>query len=86
VTESVTAGSRHLTSDTVLGPLVPLIERGQTDGVFRGDVPVSWHLAMVMALIHAGSGELSAGRVRSDAAEAALIRTVLGAIAAAPPA
>jgi AcrR family transcriptional regulator len=76
----------HQRHGSVLGALVPLIERGQADGVFRGDVPVSWHLAMVMALIHAGSGELSAGRVGSDDAEAALIRTVLGAIAAAPPA
>jgi AcrR family transcriptional regulator len=76
----------HERHGSVLGALVPLVERGQADGVFRADVPVSWHLAMVMALIHAGSGELSAGRVRSDDAEAALIRTVLGAIAAAPPA
>src|SRR3954471_17425186 len=76
----------HQRHGSVLGALVPLIERGQADGVFRADVPVSWHLAMAMALIHAGSGELSAGRVRSRDAEAALIRTVLGAIAAASPA
>jgi AcrR family transcriptional regulator len=76
----------HQRHGSVLGALVPLVERGQADGVFRADVPVSWHLAMVMALIHAGSGELRAGRVRSGDAEAALIRTVLGAIAAAPPA
>jgi AcrR family transcriptional regulator len=76
----------HQRHGSVLGALVPLVERGQADGVFRADVPVSWHLAMVMALIHAGSGELSAGRMRSGDAEAALIKTVLGAVAAVPSA
>ena len=41
--------------------LVPLIERGQAAGKFRRDVPVAWHLAMRMALIHAGSAEVRAG-------------------------
>ena len=43
--------------------LLPLIERGQAEGAFRTDVPAGWHLAMLMALIHAGSAELRAGRV-----------------------
>jgi TetR/AcrR family transcriptional repressor of mexCD-oprJ operon len=64
----------------VLGTLAPLIERGQADGAFRSDVRAEWHLAMVMALIHAASGELRAGRLPSDDAEAALVATVLGAV------
>jgi AcrR family transcriptional regulator len=71
----------HQSHGAVLGTLVPLIERGQADGAFRGDVPTGWHLAMVMALIHAGSGELRAGRVPPDDAEAAMVATVLGAVA-----
>jgi AcrR family transcriptional regulator len=71
----------HHSHDTLLGTLVPLIERGQADGTFRSDVPAAWHLAIVMALIHAGSGELRAGRVPSDDAEAAIVATVLGAVA-----
>ena len=70
----------HHSHGSVLGTLVPLIERGQADGTFRSDVPADWHLAMVMALIHAGSGELRAGRVPADHAEAALTATVLGAV------
>jgi hypothetical protein len=52
--------------------------------VFRTDVPAGWHLAMVMALIHAGSAELQAQRVPDANAEAALVATVLGAVSASP--
>jgi TetR/AcrR family transcriptional regulator, mexCD-oprJ operon repressor len=72
----------HHRHGSVLGALQPLIERGQADGVFRTDVPAGWHLAMTMALIHAGSGELRAGRVPQDSAEPALVATVLGAVSA----
>jgi TetR/AcrR family transcriptional repressor of mexCD-oprJ operon len=80
---------------SVLGALQPLIERGQAAGAFRADVPVAWHLSMLLALVHAGSAELRAGRVPEADAEAALVTTVLGAVAspaerrsgaAAPPA
>jgi AcrR family transcriptional regulator len=74
----------HHRHGSVLGMLLPLIERGQADGVFRTDVPAGWHLAMLMALIHAGSAELGAGRLSKDSAEAALVATVLGAVSAAP--
>jgi AcrR family transcriptional regulator len=74
----------HHRHRSVLGMLLPLIERGQADGVFRTDVPAGWHLAMVMALIHAGSAELRAQRVPEADAEAALVATVLGAVSASP--
>lgn len=64
----------------VLTALLPLIERGQADGAFRGDVPAEWHLSVVMALIHAASGEQRAGRMPEDGAEAALIATIIGAV------
>ena len=71
----------HHRHGSVLGTLLPLIERGQAAGDFRTDVPAGWHLAMFMALIHAGSAELQARRVPEADAEAALVATVLGAIA-----
>ena len=72
----------HHRHQNVLGELQPLIERGQADGAFRSDVPAAWHLAMFMALVHAASGELRAGRVSEKDAEAALVATVLGAVTA----
>jgi TetR/AcrR family transcriptional regulator, mexCD-oprJ operon repressor len=76
----------HRRHGSVLGALLPLIERGQASGAFRTDVAPGWHLGMVMALIHAGSAELRAGRVPEDKAEAALVATVLGAVASPAPA
>jgi AcrR family transcriptional regulator len=67
---------------SVLAMLEPLIERGQADGTFRADAPAAWHLSMLMALVHAASGELGAGRVDDADAGPALVATVLGAVSA----
>jgi AcrR family transcriptional regulator len=67
---------------SVLATLEPLIERGQADGIFRADVPAAWHLSMLMALMHAASGELGAGRVNDADAGPALVATILGALSA----
>jgi TetR/AcrR family transcriptional regulator, mexCD-oprJ operon repressor len=67
---------------SVLGTLQPLIERGQSDGTFSADVPAAWHLSMLMALIHAASGELRAGRLDDAAAGRALLAAILGALTA----
>jgi AcrR family transcriptional regulator len=69
---------------SVLGELEPLIERGQSEGAFRLDVPAAWHLSMLLALIHAASAEVQAGRLRATEAESAITATVLGALAATP--
>ena len=68
---------------SVLETLEPLIERGQASGAFRPEVPVAWHLATLLALIHTASGELQAGRIAEADVEEALIGTVLGAVSVA---
>src|ERR671911_2171137 len=68
----------------VLGLLQPLIERGQRAGTFRSDVPTAWHLSMLLALIHAASGELQSSRLPAKEIESALVTTVLGALGATP--
>jgi AcrR family transcriptional regulator len=65
----------------VLAGLEPLIERGQRDGSFRSDVPTAWHLSMMLAIIHAASAEVRAGRMPPNDAEAGLVATILGAVA-----
>jgi TetR/AcrR family transcriptional repressor of mexCD-oprJ operon len=66
----------------VLALLQPLIERGQRAGAFRSHVPTAWHLSMLLALIHAASGELQTKRLPAAEIEAALVTTVLGALSA----
>ena len=68
---------RHL---PVLDQLEPLIERGQRQGVFRSDLPVTWHLAVVRAIVHTASHEIQAGRLTEAEAEAAMLSTAVAAI------
>src|SRR3954451_20423631 len=68
---------RHL---PVMTLFVPLIERGQKDGVFRRDVPVSWHLAVIRALVHTASAELQSGRLSETEVEQTMLSTVLAAM------
>lgn len=71
------AGSRH---GPVLGAREPLIERGQRDRQFRAGVSPAWHLAIVLAIIHAASAALDAEHAVADTIERELIATVLGAV------
>jgi len=61
----------------------PLIERGQKAGVFRRDVPVAWHLAVLRAIVHAASAELRSGRLTEANVEQTMLTTVLAAVASA---
>ena len=71
---------RHL---PVLDQLEPLIERGQRQGVFRSDLPVAWHLAVIRAIVHTASREIQGGRIADSEAEPAMLSTAVAAIS--PP-
>ena len=73
---------RHL---PVTRQLAPLIERGQKEGVFRSDLPVSWHLAVIRAIVHAASAELQSGRIPEADVERVMLTTVLAAISGPGP-
>jgi AcrR family transcriptional regulator len=60
-----------------------LIERGQKEGMFRDDLPLSWLVAVYHSVVHGAAGEVAAGRIADDDA-AALIAIILLA-AYAPP-
>ncbi len=68
---------RHLPMTTLL---VPLIERGQKKGVFRSDLPVSWHVAVIRAIVHTASAELRSGRISEAEVEPVMLTTALAAI------
>ena len=72
---------RHL---PVLDQLEPLIERGQKQGVFRRDLPVAWHLAVIRAIVHTASAEIRGGRIPESEAEAAMLSTAIAAISPVP--
>jgi hypothetical protein len=79
-TSRLSAKELHRRHQPVMTLFVPLIERGQKKGVFRRDVPVSWHLAMVRAIAHAASAEVRTGRIVEADVEPAMLSTVMSAL------
>jgi AcrR family transcriptional regulator len=82
-TSRLSAKELHRRHQPVMTQFVPLIERGQEKGVFRSDVPVSWHLAMIRAIAHAASAELRSGRITVAEVESAMLTTALAAVSPA---
>ena len=70
----------HRRHRPLLDQVAPLIERGREAGTLRADVPAAWHLAVVLALVHAASGEVRAERIPADAVEETLASTVRSAV------
>jgi TetR/AcrR family transcriptional repressor of mexCD-oprJ operon len=81
-TARLSAEELHRRHQPVMTHFAPLIERGQQAGVFRRDVPVTWHLAVTRAIVHAASAELRNGRLTEGDVEETMLSTVLAAIAA----
>ena len=53
-----------------------LLRRGQQDGTFRSDLPLSWLVTCCFALIHGCRDEVAAGRMATDDAERVLATTI----------
>jgi TetR/AcrR family transcriptional regulator, mexCD-oprJ operon repressor len=70
---------RHL---PMTSQLVPLAERGQSEGVFRRDVSAEWLIAVVRAVVHTASTELQGGRLTQGDVERVMVTTALAAVTA----
>jgi TetR/AcrR family transcriptional repressor of mexCD-oprJ operon len=68
---------RHLPVTT---QFIPLLERGQAEGVFRSDVSPTWLIAVLRAIVHVASTELQAGRLSESAVEQTMLTTALAAV------
>ena len=79
-TARLSAEELHRRHVPMLDQLEPLIERGQEQGVFRSDLPVAWHLAVIRAIVHTASHEIQGGRIRESEAEPAMLSTAISAI------
>ncbi len=65
-----------------LAPVRSLLRRGRRSGEFDPELPVEWMIGVITDLIHAASGQVSAGAMRPQAAERLLLRTARGALRA----
>lgn len=54
--------------DPILRRVEALITRGQDEGAFRTDLPLSWLVTSLYSLVHAASDEISAGRLTTEQA------------------
>jgi len=79
-TSRLSAKELHRRHQPVMTLFVPLIERGQKKGIFRSDLPVPWHLAMLRAIVHAASAEVRSGRITEAEVEPAILSTVMNAL------
>jgi AcrR family transcriptional regulator len=68
---------RHLPVTT---QIVPLLERGQAESVFRSDVSAQWLIAVIRAIVHVASTELQAGRLSQADVQRTMLTTVLAAV------
>jgi TetR/AcrR family transcriptional regulator, mexCD-oprJ operon repressor len=68
---------RHLPMTT---QFIPLLERGQAEGVFRSDVSAAWLIAVVRAIVHVASTELQGGRLSEADVERTMLTTAFAAI------
>lgn len=59
-----------------------LLERGQRDGVFRPDLPVSWLLATTHVVMNGAAEEIAAGRLKPEDASRFIDATLQPAFAA----
>ncbi|WP_027940572.1 TetR/AcrR family transcriptional regulator [Amycolatopsis taiwanensis] len=58
-----------------------LLERGQREGAFRTDLPVSWLLTTTHVVIHGAADEIAAGRLTSEDAPRFIDTTLQAAFA-----
>jgi hypothetical protein len=68
---------RHL---PITMQFIPLLERGQAEGVFRRDVSATWLIAVVRAIVHTASTEQQAGRIAQADVQRTMLTTALAAV------
>ncbi|MEU5156119.1 TetR/AcrR family transcriptional regulator [Glycomyces sp. NPDC021274] len=65
--------SRH---DPILERIEALIIRGQDEGAFRTDLPLSWLITALYSLVHAAADEITAGHLTPEQAPDTLVASL----------
>ncbi|MDN5857395.1 MAG: TetR/AcrR family transcriptional regulator [Pseudonocardia sp.] len=61
-----------------------LLRRGQAQGVFRTDLPISWLVCVVHHVLHGAAEEIRAGRAQTEDAARMVVATVQPVLAVSP--
>jgi AcrR family transcriptional regulator len=70
--------------DPAMRRIEQLLTRGQAEGVFRTDLPLSWLVTTIYTLLHAAAEEVNAGRLDPAEAGPALDATLQSTLAVPP--
>lgn len=65
--------ARH---DPILKRIEALITRGQDEGAFRTDLPISWMLTALYSLVHAAADEITTGNLTTEQAPEILVASL----------
>jgi AcrR family transcriptional regulator len=82
VAEHLPTGHLHRAHAPLMALMFQLIERGQSDGTFRDDLPPAWLVRAYIALIHSADEAARSGAVSRADALAMVKRTVRDLLAA----
>ena len=72
----LSADAMHRAHSSARAVIAGLIDRGRDEGVFRDDLPTSWLITSLLALIHAAADEVRSGTLSREQAGAILLTTV----------
>lgn len=70
--------------DKAIGRIEQLLIRGQHEGAFRTDLPLSWLITTIYSLLHAAADDVNAHRLDRDTAPDVLEATLLTALRPPP--
>ena len=70
----LSADAMHRAHSSARAVIAGLIDRGRDEGVFRDDLPTSWLITSLLALIHAAADEVRSGTLSREQAGAILLR------------
>ena len=70
--------------DPLFGPVTDAIARGQETGEVRSDLPRTWLVASLYALMHQAADEVNAGRLSRDEAGSVLAKSIQALFADRP--
>ena len=80
----LSADAMRRSHDAAHGVIGELVQRGRAEGAFRTDVPPSWLVSSLLALIHTAAEEVRSGSISRDQAGEILVDTMPRLFAPAP--
>ena len=70
----------HAAHEQPVARMRALLRRGRRAGCFRTDMPMTWQLTLIQAVLHGASSAVNRGDHSADAAAGLVVSSVLGAL------